>query len=56
MASVKGKWRLVHTLSWLNYTLFFIGMIGVWVVTESYWAIFWTWIASLHFTFTARLT
>jgi hypothetical protein len=33
----------------LNWICFFIGMVGVWIVTESWYALFFAWIASLHF-------
>ena len=46
--------KLTWTPRWLNFTLFGVGMIGVWVVSESWLALMWTWIASLHFTFTVK--
>lgn len=35
-----------------NLILFFIGMLGVGVTTDwNLWAMFWTWVASVHITY-----
>lgn len=42
-------------LTRINYFCFAIGMIGVWIVTESWWAMFWAFIASVHLQYTTRI-
>lgn len=39
------------TFSRLNFLCFVVGMIGVWETTHSFWTLWWTFVASLHFTF-----
>lgn len=34
--------------------LFAIGMIGVWITTENWWAMFWTMVASVHLTYSRK--
>lgn len=47
---MKARVRLLN----LNGLFFAIGMVGVWVVTHSWWALLWTWVAALHFTLEAE--
>lgn len=37
------------TFSRLNFLCFVVGMIGVWESTHSFWALWWVFVASLHF-------
>lgn len=49
MSGIQRKYRSVS--AWpINWALFFGGMIGLWIVTHSGWALFWGWIASIHLT------
>lgn len=38
-------------IPWLNLLCFIIGMTGVLIVTKNPWALFWAWVAALHFTY-----
>lgn len=42
--------KKIKTYHRINFMLGAIGMIGVWITTENWWAMLWAFIATLHFT------
>lgn len=46
--------RFVYTPHALNFSLFGIGMLGLWLTTHSWPALGWAALASLHFTLTVK--
>lgn len=48
------KAKIVYTPTTLNFSLFAIGMLGLWISTQSWAAMGWAALASLHFTFSVR--
>lgn len=42
--------KINYSLWPVNLTFLVVGLIGVWMTTHSGWAVFWGFVASLHFT------
>lgn len=38
----------------INFSFFVFGMVGVWMVTHSWLAMFWAFVASIHVSFSVK--
>lgn len=45
---MQGRWSIQKTYTRINWACFCIGLIGVWVASESWLAMLFAWLTSFH--------